>query len=198
MTISLELPFIMIGSSYGGRQQWLQQHGYATRFGADRSCGPTVGANIAYCLAINDLSKRALCGEEPLTEAHYTEVLYAIYGYMRPKWYGVPSLRHFTRGMQRYAASKGIALKPVLPKSWDKMALVQHIQSGLEAGCPVALVTWNSKIKDFHNHWITITGLHIVGDVITIITSNWGERRTYDFNAWYSARSLYQKVVYFE
>lgn len=77
------------------------------------------------------------------------------------------------------------------------MDVLNYMRTGLNAESPVLVLNWNSPIADLDWHWVTVTKIY--GDNVSMymVTSNWGERETYDFNTWVNGSSVYKGTIYF-
>jgi hypothetical protein len=188
-----------IDGSYGGEQQWLADYGYISQFWADRSCGVAAAANVAWYLGKNKLWAYTLYGNRPDTEAAFTENMYDIYGYLSPAIWGMPDLSTMRSRFVDFAQSRKVSLFPVIDDSpWTIVNVSNYIMDGLNYGCPVLMVTWNSDIEDLEYHWVTITKYYTSSGTRYVTTSNWGRRRVYNLDIWFSSGSIYQGVQYFK
>ena len=186
------------GYYYGGYQDWLTEQG-VSQFYANRSCGVTAAANVMYYMATHISGKSALYNQTgSLTKAKFNAFQRSVYDYLNPSIIGVPTLNSMINGVVDYAASRGVTLTPITsPASWTHSNVLNYMRTGLNAESPVLVLNWNSPIADLDWHWVTVTKIY--GDNVSMymVTSNWGERETYDFNTWVNGSSVYKGTIYF-
>ena len=133
-----------------------------------------------------------------LTKAKFNAFQRSVYDYLNPSIIGVPTLNSMINGVVDYAASRGVTLTPITsPASWTHSNVLNYMRTGLNAESPVLVLNWNSPIADLDWHWVTVTKIY--GDNVSMymVTSNWGERETYDFNTWVNGSSVYKGTIYF-
>ncbi len=180
------------GVRYGGYQGWLTAAG-VSKFFADRACGVTAACNmLAY------LSRRpGMEGLWPhdLTANGFNAAQKELYGYLKPRPWGIFTVGKLIRGVERYARDRGVPLRAVRR---GRIAMQDYIADGLSRDCPVLLLTWNTPIRELRFHWVTATRLYDGGDGVKVVTSNWAKRKEYDFRAWMEGRSLHRGAVWFE
>ena len=183
---------------YGGYQDWLTELGIS-QFYADRSCGVTAAANMMYYMATHVPGKSALYNQSSsLTKAKFNAFQRSVYDYLNPSIVGVPFLSNMINGVVNYAASRNVTLTPITsPAAWTHSNVLNYMKTGLNAESPVLVLNWNSPIPDLELHWVTVTKIY--GDNVSMymVTSNWGERETYDFNTWVDGSSFNKGVIYF-
>lgn len=186
------------GYYYGGYQAWLTEQG-VSQFYANRSCGVTATANVMYYMATHVSGKSALYNQTgSLTKSKFNAFQRSVYDYLNPSVIGVPTLNAMINGMVDYAESRNVTLTPITsPASWTHSNVRNYMSAGLNAESPVLVLNWNSPIADLDWHWVTVTKLY--GDNVSMymVTSNWGERETYDFNTWVDGNSVYKGTIYF-
>ena len=186
------------GYYYGGYQGWLTEQG-VSQFYANRSCGVTAAANVMYYMATHVSGKSALYNQTgSLTKAKFNTFQKSVYNYLNPSIIGVPTLNAMINGVVDYAESRNVTLTPITsPASWTHSNVRNYMSAGLNAESPVLVLNWNSPIADLDWHWVTVTKLY--GDNVSMymVTSNWGERETYDFNTWVDGSSVYKGTIYF-
>ena len=193
---------------YGGHQRWLLDEG-VSKFYSDRSCGVTAITNMLVYLAQNRPEKVRLFGKnhnietdanaQRIKKSDYSALQKSVYNRILPAIWGVPTVTTITFRVQKFALERGVTLKVFkYSKVWTEENVKAFIASGLNKNCPVLLLTWNSVIPDLKLHWITVTRLYETETGTKMVTSNWGNMQTYDFNTWVNGSSLYRGVVYFE
>ena len=193
---------------YGGHQRWLLDEG-VSKFYSDRSCGVTAITNMLVYLAQNRPEKVRLFGKnhnietdanaQRIKKSDYSALQKSVYNRILPAIWGVPTVTTITFRVQKFALERGVTLKVFkYSKVWTEENVKAFIASGLNKNCQVLLLTWNSVIPDLKLHWITVTRLYETETGTKMVTSNWGNMQTYDFNTWVNGSSLYRGVVYFE
>ncbi len=194
--MELNKDYIMINSSYGGKQDWLYESGFIKKKEADKSCGVTACANVFYYIK-NEKNKDRIKKEDE--KANYLEIMKDLYIILRPRFYGIPSLNKMKRGMLKYAMGKGLYLR-AYKKGWflNKVDQSDFIKNALLEGHPVLILTWNFKDPQFKNHWVTLTGWEEKDGEALMIGSNWGIKKTYSYTKWMKGKSLFKGALYFK
>lgn len=190
---------------YGGHQRWLLDEG-VSKFYSDRSCGVTAITNMLVYLAQNSPEKVSLIGNNvtninslSIKKSDYSAIQKSVYNRIMPAIWGVPTVNTITSRVQNYATIRGVTLKVVkYSKIWSEGNVKAFIANALNKNRPVLLLTWNSVIPDLKLHWVTVTRLYETETGTKMVTSNWGNMQTYDFNVWVNGSSLHRGVVYFE
>ncbi|PID82532.1 MAG: hypothetical protein CSB16_00810 [Clostridiales bacterium] len=118
--------------------------------------------------------------------------------FFKIRFYGVSSIDSFASYFEDFAKSRGVNLKRIMLKGFSKNTVLEYVGASLDRDIPVVMITWNNRNSDLRNHWITITGLYSESGTNLMVTSNWGEKRTYDFDEWYDSFSLYKGIVAFD
>jgi len=186
-----------IEGSFGGKQNWLLEHGITSKFWADRSCGVVAAANLIKFISENHLDKRNLYQGQ--TKDDYIQLMSELYKILSPRIWGIPSLTKMEKGIMKYSKERGISLVSS-KNTWlfDMEEGSKFIRQGLALNSPVLLLTWNHSDKNFKNHWITITGWDIVYGEEYMTVSNWGQKRVYSYKEWAIERSLFKGAIYFQ
>lgn len=193
---------------YGGHQRWLLDEGIS-KFYSDRSCGVTAITNMLLYMAQNRPEKVRLIDKNKdlvtdknaprIKKSDYSALQKSVYNRILPAIWGVPTVNTLTSRVQKFALERGVSLKVVkYNKVWTEANVKAFIATGLNKNSPVLLLTWNSVIPDLKLHWVTVTHLYETETGTKMVTSNWGNMQTYDFNTWVNGSSFYRGVVYFE
>ena len=134
------------------------------------------------------------------TIANCTENMRDIYDYITPAVWGIPDINTLKSKFESFASSRGVSLTGYKSSNgWNKTTVIQYISGGLNANSPVLLLTWNTPISELSQHWVTITRLFKDTTGANLMTtSNWGSMKTYNFDTWFDAGSIYQGVIYFK
>lgn len=186
-----------IGDDFGGKQQWLCDSGFTSKFRSDRSCGVAAAANMMTYLG------KEFPGYENLyygdSKEDYIELMKELYRFLRPGIMGIPTLGKMEKGIYKYSKSKDVNIKPRL-KRWVYSVKdgSGFIRQGLSKGTPVLLLTWNYSDRELKNHWVTVTGWDVVYGKEYMTVSNWGVKKTYSYDDWVSERSLLKGAIYLD
>ena len=182
---------------YGGYQEWLTEAG-VPKFYADRSCGVTAATNLLFYLATNKPGMSKLCDHLGDTKAEYNAFQKELFDFFSPSFFGVPTINYLIKRVEQYSQKKGAPLKAVQSAFvWSVDNVRAYITKGLNSGCPVLILTWKSDTSELAMHWVTITRIFESDTGTKIVTSNWGEKRIYDFAKWVVDPHYYKGVVYF-
>lgn len=182
---------------YGGYQEWLTELGIR-KFFADRACGVTAASNLLCYLSMRYPELSVLFSQKSMEKSDFNSFQREIYDYFTPLIFGVPTIGKLIKVIEKYSRKKGKALKGVRPPTvWSVDNVKDYIITGLMNDSPVLILTWKSQTPQLAMHWVTITCLFEDGKDTMMVTSNWGEKRTYDFNKWVNAPNFYKGVVYF-
>ncbi|MGM0396985.1 MAG: hypothetical protein ACQEP4_08015 [Bacillota bacterium] len=184
-----------IEDDYGGRQQWLSERGFTSKFWADRSCGVAAAANLMTYLGREYGDLQELYNGN--TKQEYIDLMEELYGFLKPRIFGIPTLGKMGKGLTGFAKSRGIEMMPCT-KTWlyDVKDGSRFIRGGLAQGLPVLLLTWNYSDKELQNHWVTVTGWDVVYGEEYMTVSNWGKKKVYSYDNWASNRSLLKGALY--
>jgi len=228
--LSDEVSFVPIklGSSlcYGGDQDWSDDE--KIKMGG---CGTTAAANITayYALHKDGYDHLYEYDKDPIIRSDFTTHIDDIgkyvnpiilhfcdpdTGYYFPVNIGVPTLSKFTRGVEKYAASKGVTLRGYRsPEEPNFTNAVRYVKKGLKADAPVALlmfknpklteVDWtylgSTRIVSFNWHWVTITSMqedNISGET-TVKVSSWGGHAVINFQDVIEEELIYWGIMFF-
>lgn len=180
---------------YGGDQKWLSEYNYTSKFWSDRSCGVTAAANVIHYIT-NSRNEGKLSFSVP----EYTELMAELYTYIKPTVFGVPTIRKIKSGFKAFAKVYKLETDSCKYKGkWDVEQVWEYIKKAIEYDCPVFMITWNTKIRNLKNHWVTITGIiKTKSGKRYIITSNWGKMELFDLEQWVISFSLNKGLLYFK
>lgn len=183
---------------YGGKQGWLNDFMYTSKFWADRSCGVVAAANLVSYKS-QELKLSCLYPYMSRSKENYSKHIYDLYKFINPAFYGVPTISNMVKGLVKFGESRGVRFQPVdFTRKWKLDYVIEYIESGLREDNPVLLLTWNTPLRDLRNHWVTITGLIKTKDGKSyILTSNWGKMELYSLDEWFNHSSLYKGLIYF-
>ena len=98
-----------------------------------------------------------------------------IYDYITPAVWGIPDINTLKSKFESFASSRGVSLTGYKSSNgWNKTTVIQY--------------TWVTITRLFKD----TTGANLM------TTSNWGSMKTYNFDTWFDAGSIYQGVIYFK
>lgn len=186
------------GYYYGGYQGWLTDEA-VSQFWADRSCGVTAASNMLQYMSDNVSGMADLYTQSGMTKANFSAFQKDVYDYLPPAIWGIPTIDTMISGVTSFATAQGVDLTETRsPSTWNEANVRTYIAEGLNKESPVLLLTWNSPIPELQVHWVTVTRIYDSGAGTKMITSNWAEKKVYDFSTWVNGSSIYQGVIYFE
>ena len=122
-----------------------------------------------------------------------------IYKFIKPKFYGIPTVSVMKKGLKRFAKSINLEFKSYeLINPSNAFQTVQFIKRAMTKNKPVMMITWNTNTKNLKNHWVTITGYYkdLSGENF-VVTSNWGRKEVFSIDKWLEDRSVYKGLLYF-
>lgn len=183
---------------YGGYQDWLFSEGYISKYWSNRSCGVIAASNTL--LYMSRFANRIEGSKEyTITKEGFVDFALYLYKFIRPRFYGIPTVAVMINGIKKYAKKMNFEIVPfILENPNTKLEVIRYIKRGLSRNYPIMMVTWNTSIKDLKNHWVTITGYYSTksGDHY-ILTSNWGKEEVFSLDQWLDEKSFYKGLVYF-
>ncbi|MDO5714027.1 MAG: hypothetical protein Q4Q07_06300 [Tissierellia bacterium] len=187
--LKYEHDFVAINGSFGVSQHWLQ--GKVPKFFEYRSCALAALANILY-YEHGDFRRNYLSKDNAI------KILLELYQKIPPMPWGIPSIYFLKKPFIRYAASKGIHFRyHSFSGPFREKEVGEFIIKGLSKDHPMLLLTWNHPNKDFHNHWVTITGIEW-DTSYRITVSNWGKRKKYSLKEYLKGKTLYRELGFFD
>lgn len=192
-----EADFVNVaGRYYGGDQEWFDDE-----FNQDRGCGTVAASNITAHMAEYVSGCGRLYGYRSLSKSNFKKHMNEMLEYVTPTIFGVPTLRYFARGVERFADDKNVDIEAYWSDEKPSFRnLSNYIKDGLRADSPVAhLQYYNPEVPSLNWHWVTITKYFrnsVAGDS-HIAVSTWGERKSFNLDAIYD-NSLGGGVIYFE
>lgn len=193
----LNQEFFQIDGWYGGKQEWLFESGYTSKKKSDKSCGVAAAANLLLYLSREKPELEMLYKGN--NKEDYIELMIKLYTFLKPRFYGIPTLRKMKRGILNFIETKGVKLRPS-SKIWifKQKDETSFIKNAILKGHPVLLLTWNSPDPQFKNHWVTVTGWEEKDGEDFMVVSNWGYRKSYSYNKWINEGSIFKGALYFQ
>lgn len=186
--LKYEEDFVNIAGSFGVSQHWLK--GAVPDFYRNRSCALAALVNVLYYES-GDLRRRGSTRKEA------RRLLEELYRRIPPRPWGIPFFRTLRRKFITFAGELGLDLDYVpFRGSFTEGEVGEFLKKALGEDHPVLLLTWNHPMKDFHNHWVTITGYDDATATLTV--SNWGRRREYSLREYLKGTGMYRGMGYFK
>jgi hypothetical protein len=187
---------------FGGAQEW---------FLAERrrraGCGPTCAANVLAYLALSRPELRKLYGYDDMSLVDFSLHMEEVYKFVTPRTGGLNRVEFYSEGVEDFAASRGILLKPQVFSSVGNMAkdrpsaaeFIEFAKAGLSTDCPLGfLVLTRGREKNLQGwHWITITSIEIEDGCAIATASDEGLTRRFDLRLWYISTRMRGGLVYF-
>ena len=186
-----ELPHFLIGSSYGGNQEWFKE--FSMRVGG---CAAETACDI--CIYLDLYKETALYPYDikDLTKSDYVRFGSVMKPFLHPRMSGIDKLSIFTEGFENYVKSAGGKIKLTSVEGNEsfenaKNALINQLDKGL----PVAYLNLMHKdeaFKDYKWHWFLINGYEITDEGIKVKAVTYSAFEWLDFqklwNTGYSNR----------
>ena len=154
-----ELEHFMIGRSYGGNQDWMQDAWM-------KLGGCAALAAVDSCLYFTLFRKmKGLC---PIDARKLTKDSYRSFGmtmkpYISPRWHGVDKMCYFTEGFGQYLKDRkvtGITMKE-FPMGVPYAAAEEAIRRQIDAGIIIPMLHLtgkNRRVKEYNWHWFLLNG----------------------------------------
>ena len=189
-------------STFGGDQAW-----YAEDWHRMAGCGPTCAANLTAYLALTRPAFRALYAGEDMRRDHFAAHMEAVFTFVTPGNMGLNRVEMYTRGVEEFAASRGLSLKTHVFEAHGNMhrnrfpaeALSEFVRSGLASDCPVAFLNLTKgRVKNIQAwHWITLTKADVGDGQLIAWASDEGREISFDLKLWYLSTRMRGGLVYF-
>jgi len=189
-------------SYFGGAQEW-----YSIERSRRAGCGPTCAANLLAYLAQTRPELRALYDYDKMDLVDFSLHMEEVYKFVTPRTGGLNRVEYFSEGVEDFAASRGISLKPQVFSVSGNMTrgrpsaseFVEFAKAGISSDCPLGfLVLTRGREKRLQYwHWITITTIDIEDGCAIATASDEGLSRSFDLRLWYLSTRMRGGLVYF-
>lgn len=193
--------FIKIDNTYyGGNQSWLFRENYISKFKADRSCGVIAASNVFHYMSRDNYNIKTDQEDGNVSKDNFLFYSMGIYKFIRPRIYGIPTVYIMDKGLKKFAKSVNLEMKSYkLINPSNKLETIQFIKKAMVSNRPVMMITWNTKVENLKNHWVTITGYYknVLGENF-VVTSNWASKEVFSLNKWLDNKSFYKALLYFD
>lgn len=201
-----EIPIKIIDNAftyYGGDQGW-----YPSKSHQMSGCGPVAAANITAHLALSFPELYHALYPYPSTDylkEDFIAHMIHVRKYVKPKIFGLTSVKQFSENVLSFAKSRGVELNPHFvnePSTADEG--IDFILTALTQNLPVALLILTHPVREFSEfiwHWMTIHHYYIneLTNKRTIVIFSCGERYLIDFDLLWNKRRSRDviKLIYF-
>ena len=154
-----ELEHFMIGTSYGGNQDWFRT--FMMRLGG---CGAETACDSSLYFAIHKGVENIYPFDlQNLSKGDYVEFAHMMEKYLWPRMSGIDRLDIFTEWYGKYLADRGVdsIAMDKLDGTEPYEAAAAAIKNQIDAGWPVPTLILNHRdrsLKDYVWHWFLING----------------------------------------
>ncbi len=159
----------MIGSSYGGNQDWFRT--FMMRLGG---CGAETACDSSLYFAIH----RGVEGIYPfdpehLTREDYVEFAHMMENYLWPRMMGINKPETFAAGYSKYLQDCGITglSMEILHGNEPYEAASAAVRKQIDGGFPIPTLILNHReksLKDYVWHWFLINGYEETDDTLMV------------------------------
>lgn len=154
-----ELEHFMIGSSYGGNQDWFRT--FMMRIGG---CGAETACDSSLYFALyKGVENIYPFDADDLTREEYVDFAHMMEKYLWPRMSGIDKLEIYVNGYAQYLRDRGITAirMRTLDGSEPYEKAAETVKAQIEEGCPIPALTLNHRdrsLKDYVWHWYLING----------------------------------------
>ena len=181
-----ELEHFLIGTSYGGNQEWFRS--FMMRLGG---CGAETACDTSLYFAMH----RGVEGiypydEKNLSKKDYVDFAHIMEGYLWPRMSGIDRLDIFTDGYSKYLTDRGVDCisMTTLDGSAPYEEAAAAVRTQIDNGMPIPTLILNHrsrKLADYNWHWFLINGYKEQGDTLMV------KAVTYSEYEWIDLRELW-------
>ena len=181
-----ELEHFMIGTSYGGNQDWFRT--FMMRLGG---CGAETACDSSLYFAIHKGVENIYPFDlQNLSKGDYVEFAHMMEKYLWPRLSGIDKLSIYVEGYAKYLSDREVAcismdtLDGTEPYETAAATLIRQI----DGGYPVPTLILNHRdrsLKDYVWHWFLINGYEETGDTLMVKTV------TYSGSQWLDLKKLW-------
>lgn len=154
-----ELEHFMIGSSYGGNQDWFRT--FMMRIGG---CGAETACDSSLYFALHmGVEGIYPFDEHQLTRSDYVDFAHMMEKYLWPRLSGIDKLDIYVDGYSRYLNDRGVTCisMDTLDGKEPYQKAAETVKSQIDQGFPVPTLILNHRdraLKDYVWHWFLING----------------------------------------
>ncbi len=181
-----ELDHFMIGSSYGGNQDWFRT--FMMRLGG---CGAETACDSSLYFAL----RRGVEGIYPfdiknLSKGDYVDFAHMMEKYLWPRLSGIDKLSIYIDGYAKYLNDRGVTCisMDTLDGSEPYEKAAATVKKQIDDGYPIPTLILNHRersLKDFVWHWFLINGYDEKDGTLMVKTV------TYSGYQWFDLRTLW-------
>ena len=164
-----ELEHFMIGSSYGGNQDWFRS--FKMRMGG---CGAETACDSSLYFALYKGVKGIYPFDaENLSKDEYVDFAHIMEKYLWPRLGGINKVEIFIDGYSKYLEGRGvtcIGMEKFDGKEPYEVAAAA-VKKQIDAGYPIPMLNLNHKEKEFKDfvwHWFLINGYEEADDTLLV------------------------------
>lgn len=187
---------------FGGDQEW-----YLDEWHKKAGCGPTCAANVTAYLAMTRPALRALYAGEGMGKIAFSAHMEDLCRFVTPGSMGLNRVEMYTRGVEQFAASRGVPLEAHAFEVHGYMnrerapvaALGEFVRAGIESDCPLSFLNLTKgRVKNIQGwHWITIVRADVDDMRLVARASDEGNEIEFDLRLWYLSTRMRGGLVYF-
>lgn len=176
-----ELGHFMIGTSYGGNQEWFRT--YMMRLGG---CGAETACDSSLYFAIH----KGVEGIYPfdhtnLSRDDYVEFAHVMEKYLKPRMSGINRAEIYIEGYRNYLNDRAVTSisMDMLDGNAPYEAAEAAVRKQIDAGYPVPTLILNHRdkdLKDYEWHWFLINGYDESDDGFMVKAVTYGSWRWID------------------
>lgn len=181
-----ELDYFMVGSSYGGNQDWFRT--FMMRIGG---CAAETACDSSLYFAIY----KEIEGVYPfdcrkLSREDYVEFAHMMEKYLWPRMSGIHKLSTYVEGYSKYLQDRGISriAMDTLDGNAPYELASKAVRKQIDDGCPVPILILRHRDRDFEDyvwHWFLINGYDDAEDSMMV------KAVTYSSYQWVNFRKLW-------
>ena len=186
--VKKELPHFMIGSSYGGNQDW-----FRTLWMRMGGCGAETACDSSIYFALHK-GIEGICPPEVtrLTREAYVDFAHRMEKYLWPRMTGIDRLEIFAEGYGRYLRDCGVdsLTMDLLDGSEPYEKAAETVRSRIDAGCPIPTLILNHRdrsLEDYVWHWFLLNGYEMKDTGAMLVKAV-----TYSEYEWLDLRRLWE------
>ena len=177
-----ELDYFMVGSSYGGNQDWFRT--FMMRIGG---CAAETACDSSLYFAIY----KEIEGVYPfdcrkLSREDYVEFAHMMEKYLWPRMSGIYKLSTYVEGYSKYLQDRGISriAMDTLDGNAPYELASEAVRKQIDDGCPVPILILRHRDRDFEDyvwHWFLINGYDDSEDSMMVKAVTYSSYQWLDF-----------------
>ena len=174
------------GRWMGGSQEW-----YPNRLRRLSGCGPANAALMVWYLARTRPELHALCDVGTGSRNDFLRLMNEMFGYVKPGMRGVNHARKFARGLEAYAAERGLPLQfDWMETRQNRLPAGQFLLEALRKDRPVAFLNFHSGSQSQLDGWHWMTIIAFDPDNALARCCDQGKAVEFSLNEWHRTSKL--------